>query len=148
MTITANISDPTVVTYTKSLHQYDKNVNLEFVGMELPEEFKIVFSNNKDGGLSVECEGNSSSVIIPNELLLTGQYVYVWIRTVVNDAGLIIKSTLASVVIPVVPRPVPIPVNYYGNDGSFNYRVDADEENLTFSGAVNADDNNDPSGQP
>lgn len=132
MTIDAVIYESSSMTYTKSLYQHDKNVTLVFKGIDLPETYEVHFSNDKERGISVACEGDSSGVKIPDELLSTGSYVYAWVCKVENEMG---KSTSFEVVIPVIPRPIPIPVTKV--ETGFKYRIDEGSEDLAFFGAAN-----------
>lgn len=133
MIISAVIYESSSVTYTQSVHQHDKNVTLVFEGIDLPENYEVHFSNEKDGGISIACEGNNSGVQIPDELLSTGSYVYAWVCRVESETG---SSTIFEVVIPVIPRPIPIPVSR--SDGEFKYRIDPEEEDLEFFGKPNS----------
>lgn len=130
MTIEAKIYEQNSMTYTKSLHQHDKNVTLIFTGIDLPETYEVHFSNQKERGISVACEGDNTGVLIPDELLSTGEYVYAW---VCNMAGKDIDNTatLYTVVIPVIPRPIPVKGSS-SSDGKIKYSVDEDEENVNF----------------
>lgn len=66
--------------YTKALHQYDRGMRLVFVGADLPESFDVHFSNDRESGFEVSCEGTSAGVIIPEKLLASGNYVYAWVH--------------------------------------------------------------------
>ena len=134
MTIDAKIYASNSMTYTRSLYQHDKNVTLVFDGIDLPSKYEVQFSNEPDGqGISVSCEGDSAGVLIPDELLSTGKYVYAWVCNTEEETG---RFTVCPIVIPVIPRPVPIPVGGSSGSGKFKYEVDEDTENVTFLNAL------------
>lgn len=136
MTLQAEIYQSSSTTYTKSLYQHDKNVTLVFDGIDLPAEYEVHFSNEKERGISVACKGSANGVVIPNALLSTGQYVYAWLCDVGAATG---TGGQFMVVIPVIPRPVPIPVQTSSEQVPIitNYEIDADDENLSFTGYFN-----------
>ena len=135
MTLQAKIYEANSTTYTQSVYQHDKNVTLVFDGLDLPEKYEVHFSNQKDSGISVSCEGTKSGVLIPDALLSTGEYVYVWVCDSNEQTG---TNVQYMVVIPVIPRPVPIPVQTASEDsGEFGYAIDEDEEDLSFFGTPN-----------
>lgn len=144
MTINAVIYESNSTTYTKSLYQYDKNVTLVFNGIDLPEKYEVHFSNEKDGG-SISCVriGTSNGVMIPNELLSTGKYVYAWVCGESDKSGV---STIFQVAIPVIPRPIPVSAQNTssgdsdGCDCMAHYQIDEDDENLTFLGKTNIEE--------
>lgn len=131
MTIQAQIFSNNSTTYTQSLYQHDRNVTLVFEGIDLPGKYEVHFSNQKDSGISVACEGSSSGVVIPDALLSTGEYVYAWVCEKDEETGFTCQFM---VVIPVIPRPVPVPIQvvHDGSDEKWEFEVNADEENLTF----------------
>ena len=120
MTVEAIVSEG-VVTYTKSLYQYDKNVRLVLEGIDLPDTYSARVSNDKENGLSVACKGTLDGIKIPDELFVTGRYVYVWVDT--NIEGSACQGTLCMVTIPVIPRPVAINAETIPDD-----EPDPDEE--------------------
>ena len=135
MTIQAEIFNNNSTTYTQSLYQHDKNVTLVFNGIDLPAKYEVQFSNQKDSGISIACEGTSSGVVIPDALLSTGEYVYAWVCEKDEETG---SACQFMVVIPVIPRPVPVPMQVI-HDGSeeLEYEINADDENLTFINSPN-----------
>ena len=64
---------------TQPLTQYDKGQTLIIVGIELPEEFEVHFSNYREGGMAASYVGRPEGVHIPNVLLTTGEYIYAWV---------------------------------------------------------------------
>lgn len=134
MILNVDISDRSAMQYTESVYQHDKNVTIVLTGDDLPEKYEIVFSNQKERGISIACEGTPAGVVIPDALLSTGDYVYAWVRTG-NETD---KDyyTLCSITIPVIPRPVPIPVQT-SSETEFKYRIDAENEDLEFFGKPN-----------
>ena len=138
MTLAVDISNTGSTVYTESVYQHDKNVTIVFEGADLPDEYEVIFSNTKDRGISVSCEGTPAGVLIPDELLSTGEYVYVWVRLVSSSEEKTEKSTVASVTIPVIPRPVPISVGSTSTKPIINrYEIHPDEEDLEFTGYMN-----------
>ena len=128
MTLIARISEGETTAYTESTYQYNKNTTLEFEGVDLPDEYEVHFSNDKERGISVSRIGSAVGVLIPDELLSTGEYVYAWLYGTAKSG----KVTLFMVTIPVIPRPVPIYSESSSGDGKFKYDVVEDEENLIF----------------
>lgn len=136
MILQARIFENSSTTYTESLYQHDKNVTLVFDGIDLPGKYEVHFSNEKERGISVSCEGDTTGVKIPDALLSTGEYVYAWVCDAGESTG---NGVVYTVVIPVIPRPVPVPVQISSGSEPIitNYEVNADEENLTFTGYIN-----------
>jgi hypothetical protein len=138
MVLVAQIYDRESTTYTESVYQHDKNVTLVFQGVDLPEKYEVIFSDRKERGISISCEGNGvSGVLIPDQLLSTGDYVYAWVCETDEETG---RMTRCPVVIPVIPRPVPIPIQKgSGEDVPIitNYDIDPENENLSFTGYFN-----------
>lgn len=136
MTLIAKITEPRSTVYTNSVYQHDRNVTLVIEGIDLTDNYEVFFSDRKEGSISVSVPGKAEGVVVPDALLSTGEYIYAWVIEPDESAG---KETLCMVTIPVIPRPVPIPVNGSSSGGgSIKYEVDPDEENLIFKGtAVN-----------
>ena len=130
MSIIAEFKNGKNKTYTQSLYQHDKGQILEFVGVEdLPEEFEVHFSNDKDYGTASVVVGKNRHAAIPNAYLATGSYIYAWVHVVkditycntdysVEDEILIEErddpvtftrgTTMYEVVIPVIKRAIEI----------------------------------------
>lgn len=64
---------------TKPLYQYDYGQVLKFEGVELPTVYEVHFSNTDQAGTAKAQIGNADGVQIPDEYLLTGRPVYVWV---------------------------------------------------------------------
>ena len=131
MKLEAKIYESNSMTYTKSLHQHDKNVTLVFDGVDLPEKFEVHFANERDGGVSIVCEGSDSGVLIPDALLSTGAYVYAWVYDTGEVSG---KGVVYEICIPVIPRSIPVHTTSEGGGGKINYHVDEEDENLIIDG--------------
>ena len=115
------------VTYAKSLYQHDRHVKLVITGLDLPNKFGVHFSNSRDGGISVARTGTAEGVMIPDAFLSTGEFVYVFVQIPVGDNG---RVTIHTIVIPVLPKPVPVLMQTAEEPDEFDYEVDEDEENL------------------
>lgn len=76
--VTVDLTSRTIVR-TASLYQYDYGQIIKFEGVELPVAYEVHFSNSDQIGTAKAQIGNSDGVLIPDEYLLTGQPVYVWI---------------------------------------------------------------------
>ncbi len=92
------------ITRTRQLYQYDYGQILRFKGIELPDAYTVHFSNRQIGGEAVKQVGNADGVLIPDEMLTSGQNVYAWIflHTGADDG-----ETMYAVTIPVQQRPRP-----------------------------------------
>lgn len=108
--VVANFRNGSDKCYTKSLHQFDKKQRLIFTGIELPESFEVHFSIYKDGGIGTAHGAGPEGVMIPDEYLETGEYIYAWLYfTEENQPGK--GTTTYSVVIPVIKRSSAVPVS-------------------------------------
>ena len=77
-----------------------------FIGVELPDEFEVHFSTEKEGGIGTAHAATPEGVLIPDEYLATGDYVYAWVYlTDEYDGG----TTTYTVVIPVIRRSATVP---------------------------------------
>lgn len=126
------------VTHTKSLSQHDRHVRLIITGLDLPAKYGVDFANSREGGIAVSRTGTAEGVMIPDAFLSTGKYVYAFVKIPVGDNG---RVTVHTIVIPVMPKPVPVLMQINEQPDTFDYDVDEDEENLIF-----IDDRNRPSG--
>ena len=108
--VTANFKNGSNKCYTKSLHQFDKKQRLMFVGIPLPEEFEVHFSIDKDGGIGTAHKAGPEGVMIPDEYLATGEYIYAWLYFT-EDKRAEEGTTTYSVTIPVIKRSSAVPVN-------------------------------------
>lgn len=83
--------------------QYDYGQILRFVGLDLPSTFEVHFSNDIFGESKTGI-GTDGDVVIPDEYLTTGDYIYAWVylHTGADDG-----ETEYVVTIPVNPRARP-----------------------------------------
>lgn len=89
---------------TCPLFQYDYGQILKIAGIELPASYQVQFSNTEDAGVSKTMLGDADGVQIPDEYLLTGDYIYAFIYLhETEDDG----ETEYVIEIPVIRRPVP-----------------------------------------
>ena len=116
---------------TEPLTQYDKGQTLIIVGLELPDEYEVHFSNQKEGGMAASYVGDLSGVHIPNILLTTGDYIYAWVY--VTDHNSHEGKTEYSIVIPVNRRSAQYPTS--SNEGVINgFTVDDNETLVVIKG--------------
>lgn len=89
---------------TCPLYQWDYGQVLRFAGINLPETYKVHFSNAPTTGNAKTQIGDATGVTIPDEYLTTGLPVYAWVylNTGENDG-----ETVYMVHIPVIQRPQP-----------------------------------------
>lgn len=64
---------------TVPLYQYDYGQILKFEGVELPDAYEVHFSNEDTEGTAKVQIGTSDGVEIPDEYLLSGEPIYVWV---------------------------------------------------------------------
>lgn len=89
---------------TCPLFQYDYGQILKISGIELPASYQVQFSNTEDAGVSKTMLGDADGVQIPDEYLLTGDYIYAFVYLhETEDDG----ETEYVIEIPVIRRPVP-----------------------------------------
>ena len=67
-----------------SLFQYDKGQRLLLTGVELPETYQVHFSN-EELGVSKPVIGDASGADIPDEYLVSGQPIHVWVYIAVEN---------------------------------------------------------------
>lgn len=89
------------VSYSKAITQGDYGQKLVFHNAQLPPSYEVHFSNDKELGSAKIKIGNSTGVDIPDEYIVTGKPIYVWIfiHSTVDDG-----ETEYSCIIPVTPR--------------------------------------------
>lgn len=75
-TITLQMSEKSAA-HVSGLYQYDYGQRLIISGPELPVAYEVHFSN-QERGISKTMIGDSTGVDIPDEYLLTGENIYVW----------------------------------------------------------------------
>lgn len=89
---------------TCPLFQYDYGQIMKISGIELPASYQVQFSNTEDAGVSKTMLGDADGVQIPDEYLLTGDYIYAFVYLhETEDDG----ETEYVIEIPVIRRPVP-----------------------------------------
>lgn len=66
------------------LFQYDRGQRLTFTGVDLPEAYQVHFSND-ELGRSKPVIGDTSGVDIPDEYLISGQSIHVWVYIAGDD---------------------------------------------------------------
>lgn len=120
--------------HTRNVFQHDKCQRLTFSGIELPARYEVHFSNSKDRGFSVACEGGQNGVLIPDALLTTGEYVYGYLH---DTSGGTVSETLYTIIIPVTPKPVPVPIQVDSSGTVRSYEIRPEEENLVFKDDLN-----------
>lgn len=134
MAIIADFRNDETKVYTKAVYQYDKGQRLIIAGIALPENYEVHVSNNPNSGIAAAYSGNIDGVFIPDAYFSTGEYVYIWlykmegvtssepsssdIRTVKSG------ETIYEIVVPVIKRPVQLPVTYISPEGTIGYMVE------------------------
>ena len=115
--------------YTQAIYQYDRNVRIVISGTDIPNEYHVYFSNNKEGGVGIACTYDQDGVSVPNALLLSGRYVYGWLIDKNKRDG---RGTFGSIIIPVIPRPIPVSKIASDDSGGYriDYEIDEDDENF------------------
>lgn len=98
--VIATLSSVHRTTKTRAIFQYNYGMILQFEGVDLPDVYEVHFSNSSDDK-SLTQIGDSNGVDIPNEFLITGEDIKVWIflHSTDNDG-----ETVYHVVIPVIKR--------------------------------------------
>lgn len=89
----------------EALEQWAYGQKLKFVGLELPANYQVDFSNWEFCGDSIPRIGDTDGVSVPTEVLTSGRnvYAFVWIQTA--GAG----RRLYRATIRVIPGPMPDP---------------------------------------
>jgi len=86
----------------KPLTQYDYGQYFDFVDLDLPDTYTVLFSNSSAIGTAKPQTGNALGVRIPDEYLATGRTIYAWLFL---HAGTDDGKTVKVIVQPVAPRP-------------------------------------------
>lgn len=86
---------------TVPLYQYDYGQVLKFEGVELPDAYEVHFSNQDIQGTAKAQIGTADGVEIPDEYLLSGEPIYVWVFLHTGDSD---GETEYKTVIPVHKR--------------------------------------------
>lgn len=87
---------------TAPLWRYDHGIRLQPIGLELPGNYEMHFSNSKTGEATTML-ADSTGAVIPAEYLIPGTEVYAWIYLVGDSYG----RTKAEIIIPVDPKAQP-----------------------------------------
>lgn len=87
---------------TAPLWRYDHGIKLQPIGLELPENYEIHFSNSKTGEAKTML-ADASGAVIPAEYLIPGTEVYAWIYLVGESYG----RTKAEIIIPIDAKAKP-----------------------------------------
>ena len=79
-TITANFSNGGRQCITRKLFQYDYGQKVLIKGLNLPQSFEFHISNSNNPKASSNIFlGNNNEIIIPDEYLISGEDIYIWI---------------------------------------------------------------------
>ena len=87
---------------TDAVYRYDKGRVLIIDGLDLPASYQVHFSNSPSSPAK-PIIGNSSGVLVPDDLLETGEPVYAWIYISDSTAGV----TVRVIIIPVIEKSKP-----------------------------------------
>ena len=68
-----------------TITQYDYGQIIKFNNSSMPDNYEVHFANSETGQ-SVTVQGNGNSVAIPDEMLESGQDIYVWVYGHVGDS--------------------------------------------------------------
>lgn len=79
--------------------QYDYNTVLQFVGLDLPDNYEVDLSNSKTGQ-STTVLGDENGCTIPAQYFIPGSSIFAWVYLVGDNYGF----TRAQVEIPIHPR--------------------------------------------
>ena len=98
-TVTATYSN-TKVSVTRALHQYDYGQKLVLDGFDMEDGFEAHFANSEEETAIVKT-GRNNEVLIPNQVLKSGQDIICWIY---GHSFLWDGETVYTVHIPVIKR--------------------------------------------
>lgn len=87
---------------TAPLWRYDHGIKLQPIGLELPDNYEMHFSNSETGEAKTVL-ADASGAVIPAEYLIPGTEVYAWIYLVGDSYG----RTKAQITIPVSAKARP-----------------------------------------
>lgn len=88
---------------TAPLWRYDHGIKLQPIGLELPDNYEMHFSNSKTGEAKTQL-ADATGAVIPAEYLIPGTEVYAWIYLVGESYG----RTKAEIIIPIDAKAKPI----------------------------------------
>ena len=100
--ITATFTGTSLETYTAPAYQYDVGMSIKFVGLELPANYEVHFSNQVDGGESQTVIGTSDTVAIPDSKFTYGANIYAFVYIVDDETS---GYTVYRATIPIKQRP-------------------------------------------
>lgn len=108
--------------------QYDYNTVLQFIGLDLPEEYEVDLSNSSTGQ-SVTVLGDVDGCTIPAQMFIPGTSIFAWVYIVDETSG----YTRAQVEIPISPRAA-----HTGDDPTPEQRAALDEAIALLNAATEA----------
>lgn len=122
-------------TFTKSVNQHSKDIQVDIEGVDLETPIVYSISNSLEQGNSITYTKNSTPLSIPDSFFVSGEYVHIWVPIIFsgdeNDS-----SEMHVITIPVVKRPIPI----VAPKNSFNYHYDEEDENFIIDDTITTDD--------
>lgn len=145
MAIIAAFREGMTKVYTKSAHQYDKGQKLIITGIQLPSNYEVHISNEKDKGFAAPLIGDLEGVFIPDAFFMSGDYVYVWVYAIEKESapaydvdpeqvlipeeeneegGVTSGASVYEIVIPVIRRPIQLSFEYGSGSSIVGYIVD------------------------
>lgn len=66
------------VARTRPVYQYNEGMVLQFIGIDLPDSYRVDFANSVTGE-SKPAIGTPEGVIIPYEYFIPGATIYAWV---------------------------------------------------------------------
>lgn len=105
--ITADFTNNKRATVTRKLYKGDYGQKIQVKGLDLPEFFQVHFSHNLREGIAKKIIGQNNEIPIPDEYLITGKTIYVWIFLHKTSQD---GETRHTIVIPVINKPDVVPV--------------------------------------
>lgn len=101
--VTATFYGTATMVTTTPKYQWDRGQLLNIVGLELPEVYKVDFSNYESKESAVSSLNSEDGVSIPDELFDTGLPIYAFVVVPDDDS----TTTEYKIIIPVIKRPEP-----------------------------------------
>ena len=132
--IYANFTGNNTRIMTDPVYQWDTGRKMIITGIDLPFAYKVDFSNDMNKGDSETYVGGEDGVLVPDDLLATGKYVYAFFVLVDDDY----KVTECRITIPVIPRPkdtdiTPTPTQQSTIDNLIDHMDDAVEASNDYA---------------
>ena len=125
MTYTVEYQEGIRKYYTKAVFQFTKDFSISIQGLPITLPLMIDISNHMDQGNAIRYKIESIPIRLPDEYFITGNYVYV----------MILSETPILVVIPVIPRSLPVNAPQAAKVPHYNYQED--DENLVIEESEN-----------